>query len=132
VANTPIEAVYAALKTEYEGTYFVRFPYVFDEPGLPYIYMEQPDDPLLKGFLCDESGGIARITIGFLSADFPDYVDILETIITFCKTLPGAYAPMTINQVQPTSLVDLTGLEQGEQKVYRRQFDLMVSWSRST
>ena len=132
MANTPVETIYTSLKSEYEPNIFVRYPFVFDEAAIPYIYMAEVDDPRLKGFLCDTSGGESRITIGYLSTTFEDCVDQLETIITFVNTLFGVDSPLEVWKVQIQSVRDLTALDIAQQKVFRREFDTIISWGRST
>lgn len=131
MANTPIEAVYVATKTNFEPTVQVRYPYVYDGSALPYIYMYEADDPRNKMFLCDDKGGEARITIGYMSDSFNDCVDYLETIIDYVKSLIGSYSPIKINFVTISSVRDLTGLEQAETMVYRREFDAIVKWGKA-
>lgn len=130
MANTPIEAVYVAMKAQYQPGIPVRYPYVFDDQNLPYIYMYEVDDPREKGFLCDDSGGISRITVGYMTTTFEDAVDQLETIITFVEGLFGEYSPVEIWKVQVESVRDLTGIEQSAQFVYRREFDILISWGK--
>ncbi len=130
MANSGLEVIYKALKDEYESKgIFVRYPYSYDKISVPYIYMSQVDDPLNAPFLCNESGGETRISVGFLSETFSDCVDYLKTIQTFCLGLIGDYSPVVINSIDVTSELDLSSLDTAQEKVFRRQFDLIVTWS---
>ena len=130
MANSGIEVIYKALKDKYEPLgVFVRYPYSYDKVSIPYIYMSQVDDPLEASYLCDASGGLTRITIGYLSETFEDCVDYLKTIQAFAQTLIGVYAPVTINSIDITSELDLSALDLAQEKTFRRQFDLLVDWS---
>jgi len=129
VANTPVEAIYTALKSKYEpGTYAVRYPYVYDEAGAPYLYMSEVDDLRDQAFLCDSRGGDSRITIGLVDTSFESCVDGLEAVIAYCETLAGLYAPITVFWVIAGDVRDLTSIEQSQGKLYRREFDLIVRW----
>lgn len=130
MANTPVEIVYKALKDKYEpGTYQVRYPYVSDGASAPYIYMYEVDDPRIKGALCDARGGESRITIGLIAKTFESCVDGLESILAFAESIYGSYAPIEAWGLKALDVRDLTGLEQSEDKVYRREFDLIIQWA---
>ena len=130
MANSSIEVIYKAIKDQYEPSVFVRYPFSFDQNSVPYIYMQQVDDELLKSYLCDDSGGLTRITLGYLSESFTNCVDFLKTVQEFVLTLIGDYSPITINSIRVTSELDLTDLNNAQEKIYRRQFDILVDWSK--
>lgn len=125
MANTPVEAVYKALQDQFT---IVKYPYVFEEQSVPYYYMYEVNDPRLKQFLCDSRGGQSRITIGRIDTSFTDCVDQLESMASFIETLIGEYSPIEIYDSSISDSRDLTGLEQSQNKVYRREFDVIVTW----
>ena len=130
MANSGIEVIYKALKDKYEPLgVFVRYPYSYDKISVPYIYFSQVDDGLNASYLCDSSGGLTRLTVGYLSETFEDCVDYLKSVQEFCQTLIGSYPPVTVNEINVTSELDLTGLDTAQEKIFRRQFDLLVDWS---
>lgn len=129
MANTPVEILYTSLKSQYEpGTYQVRYPYVFDAATIPYLYMYEVDDPRIKGVLCDDRGGVSRITVGIIHSDFIGAVDGLESVIAFIETLRGPYSPIKAWNIKCADVRDLTGLEQSEGLFYRREVDVLISW----
>lgn len=132
MADTVIEAVYVAAKTQFDSTVApVSYPYRFDGSTLPYLYMSEVGDPRDKAFLCSDKGGNSRITFGYISDDFVDCVDTLESIIDWVENnIIGNFAPIYIWDANITDVRDLTGLEQAETKVYRREFDVIVSWEK--
>ena len=129
MANSSIEVIYKELKDKYEPSVFVRYPYMYDKKSVPYMYMQEIDDPLTGTYLCGTEGGLTRITIGYLSETFEDCVDFLKTVQAYVQTLIGTYAPININSIDITSELDLTALDLAQEKVFRRQFDVIVDWT---
>jgi len=125
-----IETLYKSLKTEYEPTIKVRYPYIYDDTQVPYIYMYEVDDPRIPNYLCDTTGGQSRLTIGYLSTRFADCVDKLDTIINFCNTLHGDYTGIEITQVFSGNTRDLTDMNNSQRRIYRREFDIILFWSK--
>ncbi len=128
--SSVIEAVYTTLKTKYEPSIFIRYPFSFDEASIPYAYFYQVDDTLTKDYLCDSSGGISRFTFGYMSNTFEDCVDTLETMIEYIRTIIGVYGAVTITEMHAQNARDLTGMDLAQEKVYRREFDFLVYWSK--
>lgn len=125
-----IQSIYKTLKTEYEPDIKVRYPFVYDSASIPYIYMYEVDDPRIPDFLCDTSGGQCRMTIGYLSTRFADCVDKIETILTFCDTILGNIGGVEITQINAGNTRDLTDISQAQKKIYRREFDMIIYWSK--
>lgn len=133
MANTPIQAVYVATKNNYEPGILVRYPYVYDETAVPYLYMYEVDDPRNLDDFCASRGGEARITVGILAKDFDYATDQLEAVMAFLEALRGGnYAPIELTDVDVVDVRDLTGIEQSQQKLYRREFDIVVRWRQAS
>ncbi len=124
-----LQDVYTAMKSHYEPVIKVRYPYVYDEAAVPYIYMYEVDDPRQKNYLCDSDGGQSRITIGYLSESFPDCVDTLDSIIDYVRTLYGS-GTVEVSIVDAGNTRDLTGIDESEKMIYRREFDTIFYWSK--
>lgn len=131
MANSPVEILYTALKSQYEPP-AVRYPYSFDEKSVPYLYMYEASDPRTKTFLCDGKGGEARFTVGYVSDDFADCVDTLETMLDWIEAnILGDYSPLAVHWVDLGGVRDLTGIEQADKKIYRREADVIITWGKA-
>lgn len=130
MADSVIEALYTTLKSHYEPGILIRYPFSFDEQSIPYAYFYQVDDTLQKDLLCDTSGGESRFTFGYLSTSFEDCVDTLNGMIDYVKSLYGDYSPLTIYEIKAESARDLSGVDLAQEKVFRREFDFIVTWGK--